>query len=67
MPKGMGPAGHGQVQAGGSSCEGWGGNEPAGVVGQLITCSFTTQAGVTMARLPPHDAFNLIFVLEHKP
>lgn len=56
-----------QVQAGGSSWEWWGGKEPAGAVGQVITCSFTTQAGVKMARLPPHHVFNLIFIPEHKP
>lgn len=56
-----------QVQAGGNSWEWWGGKEPAGVVGQLIACSFTTQAAVTMARLPPYDVFNLIFIPEHKP
>lgn len=50
-----------QVQAGGV----W--REPAGVDGQLISCSFTTQASVRMARLPPHDVFNLVFINEHKP
>lgn len=49
-----------QVQAGGV----W--REPARFDGQLISCSFTTQAG-RMARLPPHGVFNLVFIPEHKP
>lgn len=67
MPKGWALLGMGAGAGRRQQLGGLGGKEPAGCAAQLISCSFTTQAGVRMARLPPHDAFNLIFVPEHKP